>query len=148
MTSFLSNGTIAAGGRFDPVDRFFEPTVLVDVGPSEPVLQEEIFGPILPIVNISDVHDAIDYINRRDKPLSMYIFTTNSKDKDLMIEKTSAGSICVNDTVKHFAVNIPFGGVGPSGMGKYHGKNSFETFTHQKGALEKKINGFIEMLAA
>lgn len=148
LTTFLSNGTIAAGGKFDPVDRYIEPTVLVDIEPSETVLHEEIFGPILPIVNISDIHDAIDFINARDKPLSMYIFTTNTKDKDLMISSTSAGTLCINDTVQHFAANIPFGGVGPSGMGSYHGKNNFDTFTHEKGCLEKKINFAIEKLAA
>lgn len=100
----------------------------------------------MPIVTVNDVHDAIDYINARDKPLSMYIFTNNTKDKNLMISSTSAGTVCVNDTVQHFASNIPFGGIGPSGMGQYHGKNSFDTFTHEKGCLEKSINFFVEKL--
>ncbi|XP_070508974.1 aldehyde dehydrogenase, dimeric NADP-preferring-like isoform X1 [Chironomus tepperi] len=146
LTTFLTNGTIAAGGRHDPDDRFIEPTLLIDLNPSDPALQEEIFGPIMPIVTVNDVHDAIDYINARDKPLSMYIFTNNAKDKNLMIASTSAGAVCVNDTVQHFASNIPFGGVGPSGMGQYHGKNSFDTFTHEKGCLEKSINFFVEKL--
>ena len=101
--SFLNCGTIAAGGRIDPSDKYFEPTLLTNVNPTDSVMQEEIFGPILPIINVHDIHDAIDFINSRDKPLSMYIFTNNSKDKKLMLENTSAGTVCVNDTVQQFS---------------------------------------------
>lgn len=102
----------------------------------------------MPIINVNDVHDAIDYINARDKALSLYIFTNNTKDKNLILSSTSAGSVCVNDTVQHFATNIPFGGIGPSGMGHYHGKYSFDTFTHEKGCLDKSLNFAIEKLSA
>ena len=104
--TFLNNGTIAAGGRYDPTDRFIEPTVLTDVGLNQPVMLEEIFGPILPIVNVSDVFEAIDFINDREKPLSMYVFTTNSKDRDLIVNSTSSGSICINDSVQQFSGEI------------------------------------------
>ncbi|KAG5668615.1 hypothetical protein PVAND_016550 [Polypedilum vanderplanki] len=147
LVTFMNCGTIALGGKFDASDRFIEPTILTDVSHDDPVMREEIFGPILPIVNIHDIHDAIDFINARDKPLSLYIFTSNNKDRDLIIDSTSAGAVCVNDTVVHFVCNLPFGGVGASGMGAYHGKYNFDTFTHEKGCLEKSMDYVSEKLS-
>jgi aldehyde dehydrogenase (NAD+) len=98
----MNCGTIALGGKFDPADKFIEPTILTNVNHDDSVMREEIFGPIMPIVNVHDVHDAIDFINARDKPLSLYLFTNNGKDRDLIVESTSAGAVCVNDTVVHF----------------------------------------------
>lgn len=106
LVSFLSDVEIASGGRYDPSDRFIEPTLLINVQPTDPIMREEIFGPILPIVTVRDIFEAIDFVNEREKPLSMYIFTNNSKDRDLMINSTSAGTICVNDTVQQFSGNF------------------------------------------
>lgn len=127
---------------------FIEPTVLVCSSPNEPIMQSEIFGPILPLVPINNDLDAIGFINSRDKPLSMYIFSKNNDVIKKFQEETSSGSICVNDTVLHLiAEALPFGGVGKSGMGAYHGKHSFKTFSHQKSVLVRGFNPIIEWVA-
>lgn len=120
----------------DLEDRFIEPTILVDVSPSDAVMQEEIFGPILPIINVSNSKEAADFINAREKPLAFYIFTENPSDRKYLLENTSSGGVVVNDCVVQLAVDsLPFGGVGDSGMGAYNGKDSFDTFSHKKGTL-------------
>lgn len=139
------------GGNFcvDQKDAFYiEPTVIICGSFEDPIMQSEIFGPILPIVIVEDENEAIKLINSRDKPLSMYIFS----QRDQLIEKfkmnTSSGSICVNDTVIHLiAEALPFGGVGKSGIGAYHGKHSFKTFSHQKSVLHRGFNPIIEWVA-
>lgn len=100
--------------------------------------QEEIFGPILPIVRAESVEEAVKLINGRDKPLALYVFTGRDKVADLFTRQTSSGGLCINDTIMHLGVEeLPFGGVGASGMGAYHGKHGFDTFTHYKvGQLE------------
>lgn len=126
-------------------DLFIEPTILVDVKESDPIMQEEIFGPILPIVNVEDAHEAIKFINNREKPLALYVFTNDKKTQELFVSNTSSGNLLVNDTVMHLSCEtIPFGGVGNSGMGGYHGKFSFDTFSHQKGTLIRPLNKFGE----
>lgn len=128
---------------------FIEPTVLICSGfYDEPIMQAEIFGPILPIVPITDEKHAIQLINSRDKPLSMYIFSNRDEIIKKFQEETSSGSICVNDTVLHLiAEALPFGGVGKSGIGAYHGKHSFKTFSHQKSVLVRGFNPIIEWVA-
>lgn len=118
--------------------RLIEPTIMRDVEFTDPVMQEEIFGPIMPVIKYSDLNDVIQYINSHDKPLALYYFTKDSKRAKFMLSRTSSGGACINDVVMHFTEhNLPFGGVGASGMGAYHGKNSFYTFTHAKSVLKK-----------
>ncbi|XP_052893092.1 aldehyde dehydrogenase family 3 member B1 isoform X3 [Anopheles moucheti] len=149
LTSLLKGANVAIGGETDLQDRYISPTILIDVKSTDPVMQDEIFGPILPILNVDNAYDAIKFINSREKPLCMYLFTENIKDRDTIIANTTSGSVCVNDTLTHYAVEaLPFGGVGPSGMGSYHGKYSFDTFVHKKSCLTKDFNPIGEKLAA
>lgn len=129
-------------------NHYIEPTIVVCSNFNDPVMRSEIFGPILPIVIVSNEDEAIALINSRDKPLSLYIFSK----RDSLIKKfqheTSSGSICVNDTVLHLVAEaLPFGGVGKSGIGAYHGKHSFKTFSHQKSVLVRGFNPIIEWVA-
>nr|XP_018906702.1 PREDICTED: aldehyde dehydrogenase, dimeric NADP-preferring isoform X2 [Bemisia tabaci]XP_018906703.1 PREDICTED: aldehyde dehydrogenase, dimeric NADP-preferring isoform X2 [Bemisia tabaci]XP_018906704.1 PREDICTED: aldehyde dehydrogenase, dimeric NADP-preferring isoform X2 [Bemisia tabaci] len=149
LSNLLKNGKVAVGGQTDPVEKFIAPTILVDVQPTDPIMQEEIFGPIIPIINVENAAQAIQFINNRPKPLTMYVFSASKQIQDLFISQTYSGSICINDTVMHYAVEtLPFGGVGMSGMGAYHGKYSFDTFTHRKSCLVKDFNPLAESLAS
>ncbi|XP_049293048.1 aldehyde dehydrogenase, dimeric NADP-preferring isoform X5 [Anopheles funestus] len=149
LTSLLKGANVAIGGETDLQDRYISPTILIDVKSTDPVMQDEIFGPILPILNVDNAYDAIKFINSSEKPLCLYIFTQNKTDIRTMVENTSSGGVCVNDTLMHCAVEaLPFGGVGPSGMGSYHGKYSFDTFVHKKSCLTKDFNPIGEKLAA
>ncbi len=101
---------------------------------------EEIFGPILPILSVDSVEAAIEFINQRPKPLALYLFTSKKQHIEKVVEGTSSGGVCINDVVMHMTVpELPFGGVGASGMGHYHGKGSFDCFTHAKGILSKTM---------
>ncbi|XP_018564879.1 aldehyde dehydrogenase, dimeric NADP-preferring-like [Anoplophora glabripennis] len=138
LVDLLRNQKPAIGGQSDPHNLFIEPTVLVEVSPMDPVMQEEIFGPILPIVNIRNMDEAIDFINDREKPLALYVFTNDQSVKDAFLERTSSGSVAINDTVLQVVADgLPFGGVGNSGIGAYHGKKTFDTFVHKKSVLSK-----------
>jgi len=121
------------------VARPFEPVALVDVPADALVLQEEIFGPILPVLSIADTTAAIEYINRKPKPLALYWFGKNKASMQRVLSDTSSGGVTLNDTLLHISIeSLPFGGVGPSGMGAYHGKAGFDTFTHYKSVLQVK----------
>ncbi|KAJ8670410.1 hypothetical protein QAD02_001669 [Eretmocerus hayati] len=149
LVNFLSNGEVAVGGQIDPAEKFIAPTVLVNVKPSDPVMKEEIFGPILPIVRVSNAYEAIKFINERDHPLVLYIFSTDKSVQNLFVTQTQSGSVCANDTIMQYGVGtLPFGGIGASGMGAYHGKLSFDTFVHPKGCLIKNFNIIGETLAS
>ncbi|KAB0359693.1 hypothetical protein FD754_003849, partial [Muntiacus muntjak] len=112
------------------------PTVLVDVQETEPVMQEEIFGPILPIVNVRSLDQAIDFINRREKPLTLYAFSNSSQVVNQMLDRTSSGNFAGNEGFTYLTLtSLPFSGVGKSGMGRYHGKFSFDTFSHHRACL-------------
>ena len=129
----LHKGKIVIGGEVDQKTRYIAPTIIDGISPKDPIMQEEIFGPVLPVITISSIDDAINFINERPKPLALYLFTSKRKNSLRFINETSYGGGCINDTLKHFANgHIPFGGVGKSGMGSYHGKGSFDTFTHYK----------------
>jgi aldehyde dehydrogenase (NAD+) len=133
VEKLLHKGKVVIGGQSDRKTRYIAPTVIDGISPEDPIMQEEIFGPVLPVIAINSLDDAINFINERPKPLALYFFTKKSKNTKRMINETSYGGGCVNDTLKHFANgHIPFGGVGASGMGSYHGKGSFDTFTHYK----------------
>jgi coniferyl-aldehyde dehydrogenase len=130
---------IEAAGRNGPrEDRRLPPTVVLDTAPEMALSKEEIFGPILPIVPYRNVSDAIDYVNARPRPLALYVFTRDRPFRDLVLERTTSGNVTVNDTLLHFAQDdLPFGGVGDSGMGAYHGKEGFLTLSHAKGVFDQ-----------
>jgi aldehyde dehydrogenase (NAD+) len=138
LTGFLTDGELVAGGQADAAQRYLAPTILRQVDPEAAVMQDEIFGPILPILTVKSVDEAIGFVRRRPKPLALYVYSSNRANTDRVLEQTSSGGACVNDCVAHLATpDLPFGGVGPSGMGAYHGKFSFETFSHRKSVLDK-----------
>ncbi|XP_046894994.1 aldehyde dehydrogenase family 3 member B1 isoform X2 [Hypomesus transpacificus] len=142
-----SKGRVVIGGESDEGDRYIAPTVLVDVQESDVLMQEEIFGPILPIITIESLQEGIDFINRREKPLALYVFSDESSVVKNVLENTSSGGFCSNDGIVHMTLpGLPFGGVGASGCGSYHGRWSFETFSHRRGCMMRswgleKING-------
>ncbi len=131
-------GEVLFGNDRDEVSRYYSPTAMRGSEPSAAIMQEEIFGPILPVIAVDDVDAAIEFVNAREKPLAMYVFGEDSHVTDHVVASTTAGGVCVNATLFHLAVpGLPFGGVGESGMGAYHGRSSFETFTHEKSVLTK-----------
>jgi aldehyde dehydrogenase (NAD+) len=138
LSTLLEDGQLAFGGQLDPEQNYIAPTVLRNVSPDSRVMSEEIFGPILPILRIRSIDEAVDFVNARDKPLALYLFTADSKVEDDVLARTSSGGACVNGTLLHIMdARLPFGGVGPSGMGAYHGRHSFETFSHRKSVLTR-----------
>ncbi len=133
-------GKIAFGGKYDPATRFFEPTLLSDVREDMEIFNEEIFGPILPIIAYTDLSQAIDLINSKPKPLALYYFGANSNNAKAITNSTSSGNLVFNDCVIHFLHNeLPFGGVNNSGIGKAHGYHGFLAFSHEKGVLKQRI---------
>lgn len=138
LTALLEDGTIFCGGAADAQTRKIEPTILVDVPLDSAVMQEEIFGPVLPVVTFSDLSEAIGWINSKPKPLALYFFSTDRKRIKTVLSHTSSGGGCINDTIMHVSSDkLPFGGVGNSGMGIYHGKYSFDTFSNIRSVLHK-----------
>jgi len=136
LTRLIEGETIVTGGQTDPNQLHIAPTVLRDVSPDAPVMREEIFGPILPVLAVDDMDEAIRFINDRDKPLALYVFSSKATTADRIIAATSAGGVCVNDTILQVvAPELPFGGVGESGMGKYHGRAGFEAFSNAKAVF-------------
>ena len=138
LVKMMEDQDVAIGGRSDPDTKSIEPTVLRGVSPDAPVMQEEIFGPILPVLTVRSVHEAVDFVNERDKPLALYVFSKNEDVQQEVVERTSSGGVCVNGTILQLSnPAMPFGGVGESGMGGYHGRYSFETFSHRKAVLTR-----------
>lgn len=135
LSAFLNQGTIHTGGEIDIKEKFIAPTIIDHVEPHFAIMQEEIFGPILPVMTFSKIEEPIDYINKNEKPLALYYFGKNAAAKSVL-EKTSSGGACINDTLMHVGNhNLPFGGVGNSGMGKYHGHDSFLAFSNSRGVV-------------
>ncbi len=135
VKGYLSNGTIVLGGSTDADDRYIEPTLIDDVSPNAPVMQEEIFGPVLPMITFDHAQEAIDFVTKREKPLAFYYFG-NVREGYRFIKMTSSGGGCINDTLLHLAnERMPFGGVGNSGMGHYHGHESFLAFSHRRALV-------------
>jgi len=140
LSSFIKDGEIVVGGEVKPEDRYIAPTVLDRVSWDAPVMQDEIFGPILPVLEYEDFGEAIAQINARPKPLALYLFSKDKEKQERVLRETSSGGVSINDTVMQFGViTLPFGGVGDSGIGSYHGKASFDTFSHQKSVLQKSF---------
>lgn len=138
LSKLLENQEIFCGGKTDREDLYIEPTILAETAPESEVMQQEIFGPIMPVISWTDFDEVVNFINGRSKPLGMYYFSKAKAELNTLIEKTSAGAISVNDTITHFInASMPFGGVGESGMGAYHGKYGFETFSHFKPVMVK-----------
>ena len=134
----LESGNAVIGGGFDDDRRFIEPALLDDVSLDSPIMKEEIFGPILPMITYTDIGSCIKYIVAHDRPLALYMFTTDHWNAKRVIDSCSFGGGCINDTIIHLATSrMPFGGVGESGMGGYHGKSSFDTFTHYRSIVKK-----------
>lgn len=133
-----TRGTVALGGGSDASTLRIQPTVVVDPDPNEPLMTDEIFGPILPVVTVGSLDDAIGFVNARPKPLAAYLFTKAKAVRERVVKEVSAGGMVVNHLIFHFATaKLPFGGVGPSGMGAYHGRWGFEEFSHRKAVLTK-----------
>ncbi len=138
VAGYLKDGQVYTGGRLDRAARKIEPTILLGVTPGSPVMQEEIFGPVLPVLPFTSTDEVAQFINSRPKPLAFYLFTKSSQTERELLRRVSSGGCCVNDTVMHLAApSLPFGGVGDSGMGHYHGRWGFDTFTHWRGVLRK-----------
>jgi aldehyde dehydrogenase (NAD+) len=136
LVGYLSDGKIVSGGHYDRSRLWMEPTLLEDVSPDAPVMQEEIFGPIFPILTFRDRKEVAAFVNAREKPLAFYYFGKEADAWDL-IGQTTSGGACINDTIMHIAnSHIPFGGVGNSGMGSYHSERSFLAFTHERAVLK------------
>ena len=138
LCALMETGTISYGGACEPRTLSIEPTVMVDVSWDDPIMQEEIFGPILPIVSYTSLDDALEQVARRPKPLAFYLFSEDRETIDHVMEEGRFGGGCVNDVVMHLATsNLRFGGVGESGMGSYHGKAGFEAFSHMKSIVNR-----------
>ena len=138
VKGLIQGEKIALGGTFDDERRFIAPTLLDDVSPDAPIMQQEIFGPVLPMISFDTLSEVIAFVNARPKPLAFYIFTADKAAERRILESCSFGGGCVNDTIIHLASSaLPFGGVGESGMGSYHGKKSFDTFTHERSIVNK-----------
>jgi aldehyde dehydrogenase (NAD+) len=136
LKELLNGQNVVAGGQVDVDKCYISPTLVANPRPDSKLMQDEIFGPILPIIPINNLDEAIDFVNSRDKPLALYIFSKNKSNVQKVIETTSSGGVGVNECILHnICTDLPFGGVGPSGMGSYNGKHTFQTFTHEKGVL-------------
>lgn len=138
LRRFMDGADIVTGGQTDPSERYVAPTIVKNVAEDDPLMQEEIFGPILPVISFSSVESAIGFVNRQAKPLALYLFSRDEAVQDRVLAGTSAGGTAINHVWLHVGVpELPFGGVGESGMGAYHGRHSFEVFSHRRAVLKK-----------
>lgn len=138
VINLLEKDKIIYGGNFNKAERTIEPTIMSDVTFDDKIMQDEIFGPILPVIEYTDIDSVISEVVARPKPLSCYIFTTDKNIKEKILSRISFGGGAVNDSIMHIAnSNLPFGGVGHSGIGSYHGEDGFKAFTHYKSILDK-----------
>jgi aldehyde dehydrogenase (NAD+) len=137
LRATLADGArIVTGGKTDASQRYISPTILTDVRPDSPVMREEIFGPILPVITVRSLDEALAYVNARPKPLALYVFTKNGKVARQVVRGTTAGGTIVNHVICHLAnPDLPFGGVGESGQGSYHGHAGFRAFSHERAVL-------------
>ena len=138
LTSFIQPSQILCGGQTDEQTKYIAPTILQNVGWHDPVMQEEIFGPLLPVLTYKNTSDVIAFLKQSEKPLAMYIFSKDKGFINTLLTQTSAGGVCINEPLSHItSKHLPFGGVGQSGMGSYHGYYSFTTFSHNKSVMQK-----------
>ncbi len=135
LTGLLNEGTIHSGGEIDYKERYIAPTIIDNVQPEHAIMQDEIFGPILPVMSFDTIDEPLKYINKNEKPLAFYYFGENDKAKEILSKSTSGGA-CINDTIMHVANHhLPFGGVGNSGLGNYHGHESFLAFSNKRAVV-------------
>ena len=140
LVSLLNESPVLIGGNSDKCDRYIAPTLIDQVSPNSKIMAEEIFGPILPILEYDQLSDAIAFVNAQAKPLALYFFSSNKQNQERILQETSYGGGCFNDLIMHLGnPELPFGGVGHSGMGSYHGKASFDTFSHRKSVLKNSF---------
>ncbi len=138
LSKMMDRGRIVAGGEMDASDLYIAPTVFEGISLADPIMKEEIFGPLLPVLSFQTLDEAISVVNTFAKPLALYLFTKNRESRNRVIHETSSGGLCINDTVIHVGnYFLPFGGVGESGLGVYHGKDGFDTFSHLKSVFKK-----------
>lgn len=138
LIKLIDNNKVVFGGSYDLEELYIEPTIMEEITWDHRIMEEEIFGPILPIIDYDNLNEAIKRINSKSKPLALYLFTENREVEKIVLESISFGGGCINDTITHLASpHLPFGGVGNSGIGSYHGLKSFETFSHMKSVLKK-----------
>ena len=141
LIGYLDNGTIYHGGTYDKSERYLSPTILTDVRLDAPVMQEEIFGPIFPVLTFKQIEEVTEFVAKRERPLALYYF---GKQGDYILRHTISGGTCINDVIMHIVNHdMPFGGVGNSGMGTYHGKESFMTFSHRRSVVSTPT--FVDM---
>jgi aldehyde dehydrogenase (NAD+) len=134
-----SGGNLVLGGESDPSENYLAPTLLTDVDPARPLMQEEIFGPVLPILRMPSLRTAAEFVNRRPKPLALYVFSGSRAAAEEVLRTTTSGGACINDTLLHFVhPRLPAGGVGPSGMGKAHGHHGFLAFSNERAVLRQR----------
>lgn len=147
LAGLLDDGTVVLGGNHDAADRYLEPTILLDPSADSAIMSDEIFGPILPILSFSDLQEVIGFVNARPKPLALYIFANSDNVVDEVISQTSSGGVCVNHSLLHYGVSdLGFGGVGDSGIGRYHGKSGFDQFSNMKSVLKKRFKPELSLL--
>ncbi len=140
LTGYLSSSQIACGGRRDPDDLYLAPTILTRVMADAPVMLEEIFGPILPVLEFDRLDDALASLRQRPTPLALYLFTRDRATQKRVLNATRSGGVCLNDTIVHMiGKDLPFGGLGDSGLGAYHGQASFDSFTHYRSVLNRSL---------
>jgi len=146
LKGLMAGEKILLGGRYDDARRFIEPTLLDGITLDSPIMKEEIFGPLLPILIFKELGECVSVIRSLPRPLAFYLFSENSRTQRLFLEKISFGGGCINDTIMHFPnPRVPFGGVGNSGIGSYHGKHSFDTFTHYRSVFKQSTHMDIAM---
>lgn len=141
LLGLLDGHSNITGGNSNPDTLYLEPTMVLNPNLDSDLMQEEIFGPILPVLEYDSLQDAIDFVNSKDKPLALYVFSELQSEINEVLSKTSSGGVCINECLYHLAVpDLPFGGVGPSGMGSYHGFHGFLDFSNEKSVVQRKTN--------
>ena len=149
LVALMKNGRMLYGGKYLRNDLYISPTMIDQVSPEEPLMQEEIFGPLLPLIEYDNIDEAIAFVNRKPRPLALYCFSESRTIQDKVLRETSFGGGCINDTISHIgSQELPFGGVGESGMGAYHGKASFDTFPSARHSVSFKSGGYTLALSA
>lgn len=146
LVSLLDPEKIRFGGQHDDADRYLAPTLMTDVTWDDPVMQEEIFGPILPVLKIRSLDEVASHVRRAPNPLALYLFTEDADERDRIVDEVSFGGGCINNCVVHLAdPNLPFGGIGTSGVGSYHGKHGFDAFSHYKGIIDANTTKVLDL---
>jgi len=141
LLGLMNKGDTVIGGQTNKEDLYISPTILENITLNDPIMKEEIFGPLLPILTYNSLDEALTLINKLSKPLALYIFSNNQKEQNFIICNTQSGTVCINDTVIQVSsTELPFGGIGLSGFGRYHGKASFDTFSYKRSIMNTSIN--------